>query len=251
MRCHYEVLGVTETASEDDLKKAYKKLALQWHPGSFWSMFRWLWTIDCLDKNPSQVAEAQRRFLEIRAAYEVLSDSRERAWYDAHRDVMLQKASGDDYQDDTINIYPFFTSSCYQGYNDSDTVRTLNGINASPLSFSRVSIPSIRNYSKILLNRIWKDPQIRLSSYLNSAIQRATMKKWVSRRTFSEKDDPSCRSSVHSMPTGRTTAPYDRTSGWKNMTRMMRSIVVFDDWWNKKTRRNVIKRRKNATTNFE
>ena len=133
MRCHYEVLGVTETATEDDLKKAYKKLALQWHPGSFGSMFRWLWTSDCLDKNPTQIAEAQRRFLEIRAAYEVLSDSRERAWYDAHRDVMLQKASGDDYQDDTINIYPFFTSSCYQGYNDSDTVSTLNSINASPL----------------------------------------------------------------------------------------------------------------------
>jgi DnaJ family protein A protein 5 len=33
---------------------------------------------------------------------------------------MLQKASGDDYQDDTINIYPFFTSSCYQGYNDTE-----------------------------------------------------------------------------------------------------------------------------------
>jgi len=35
---------------------------------------------------------------------------------------MLQKAFGDDYQDDTLNIYPFFTSSCYQGYNDSENV---------------------------------------------------------------------------------------------------------------------------------
>ncbi|CAF1085171.1 unnamed protein product [Adineta ricciae] len=104
MRCHYEVLGVDQNATEDDLKKAYKKLALQWHP----------------DKNPDRIAEAQQRFLEVRAAYEVLSDSRERAWYDAHRDVMLQKSSGDDYQDDTINIFPFFTSSCYQGYNDSE-----------------------------------------------------------------------------------------------------------------------------------
>ncbi|CAF0849592.1 unnamed protein product [Adineta steineri] len=104
MRCHYEVLGVEQTANEDDLKKAYKKLALQWHP----------------DKNLDQIAVAQKRFLEIRAAYEVLSDPRERSWYDAHRDVMLQKGSGDDYQDDTINIFPFFTSSCYQGYNDTE-----------------------------------------------------------------------------------------------------------------------------------
>ncbi|CAF0881925.1 unnamed protein product [Adineta steineri] len=104
MRCHYEVLGVEQTANEDDLKKAYKKLALQWHP----------------DKNLDQIAVAQKRFLEIRAAYEVLSDPRERSWYDAHRDVMLQKGSGDDYKDDTINIFPFFTSSCYQGYNDTE-----------------------------------------------------------------------------------------------------------------------------------
>lgn len=36
MRCHYEVLGVSQTATDDDLKKAYKKLALQWHPGQFY-----------------------------------------------------------------------------------------------------------------------------------------------------------------------------------------------------------------------
>ena len=78
-----------------------------------------------LDKNPDQVVEAKRRFLEIRAAYEVLSDSRERSWYDAHRDVMLKKGSGADYQDDTINVYPFFTSSCYQAFNDSENVRAM------------------------------------------------------------------------------------------------------------------------------
>lgn len=33
MRCHYEVLGVPQKATDDDLKKAYRKMALQWHPG--------------------------------------------------------------------------------------------------------------------------------------------------------------------------------------------------------------------------
>lgn len=75
-----------------------------------------------LDKNLDRIAEAKQQFLEVRAAYEVLSDPRERAWYNDHRDVMLKKGSADDYEDDAINIYPFFTSSCYQGFNDSETV---------------------------------------------------------------------------------------------------------------------------------
>ncbi|CAF0953033.1 unnamed protein product, partial [Didymodactylos carnosus] len=104
MRCHYDVLGVTETANNAELTKAYRKLALQWHP----------------DKNLDQIQEAKKRFLEIQAAYEVLTDPRERAWYDQHRDVMLKRGDGGDYQDDVINIYPFFTASCYQGYNDSE-----------------------------------------------------------------------------------------------------------------------------------
>lgn len=37
MKCHYEVLGVKRDAGDDDLKKAYRKLALKWHPGKLWS----------------------------------------------------------------------------------------------------------------------------------------------------------------------------------------------------------------------
>lgn len=74
------------------------------------------------DKNTDNVVEAKKKFLEIRAAYEVLSDPRERAWYDDHRDVMLNRTADDDYEDDTINIFPFFTASCYQGYDDSENV---------------------------------------------------------------------------------------------------------------------------------
>ena len=73
MKCHYEVLGVTFEANDDDLKKAYRKLALQWHP----------------DKNLDNAEEAKKQFQVIQAAYEVLSDPQERAWYDRHRDAIL------------------------------------------------------------------------------------------------------------------------------------------------------------------
>lgn len=43
MKCHYEILGVKRDAGDDDLKKAYRKLALKWHPGKLWFKCE-LWT---------------------------------------------------------------------------------------------------------------------------------------------------------------------------------------------------------------
>ncbi|XP_043988591.1 dnaJ homolog subfamily B member 2 isoform X1 [Gambusia affinis] len=65
---YYSVLGVSRNASQDDIKKAYRKLALKWHP----------------DKNPDNKEEAERKFKELAEAYEVLSDKSRRDAYDRY-----------------------------------------------------------------------------------------------------------------------------------------------------------------------
>ncbi|XP_077290511.1 dnaJ heat shock protein family (Hsp40) member B6 mrj isoform X1 [Arctopsyche grandis] len=64
---YYRTLGVTRAATDAEIKKAYRKLALKWHP----------------DKNPDNPDEANIRFKEISEAYEVLSDESKRKIYDA------------------------------------------------------------------------------------------------------------------------------------------------------------------------
>ena len=64
-RDYYEVLGVEKNASEAELKKSYRRMAMKFHP----------------DRNPDS-AEAEEKFKEVKEAYEVLSDARKRAAYD-------------------------------------------------------------------------------------------------------------------------------------------------------------------------
>lgn len=65
---YYKVLEIQRNASENEIKKAYRKLALRWHP----------------DKNPDNLDEANRRFRELSEAYEVLSDEKKRRIYDQY-----------------------------------------------------------------------------------------------------------------------------------------------------------------------
>lgn len=101
---YYEVLGVDQKASDDEIKKAFRKLALRWHP----------------DKNPDNIAGALQKFQELQKAYATLSDTSERQFYDNHRDAILR--GYDEATDPTPNLWPYF-STCYTGYDDSPTVK--------------------------------------------------------------------------------------------------------------------------------
>ncbi|GAA5235565.1 molecular chaperone DnaJ [Verticiella sediminum] len=78
-RDFYEVLGVAKNASDEELKKAYRKLAMKYHP----------------DRNPDS-KEAEAKFKECKEAYEVLADSQKRAAYDrfGHAGVDPSAAAG-------------------------------------------------------------------------------------------------------------------------------------------------------------
>lgn len=76
-RDYYEVLGVGREAADGEIKSAYRKLALKYHP----------------DRNPDD-ADAEDKFKEASEAYSVLSDSQKRATYDRFGHVGLQNAAG-------------------------------------------------------------------------------------------------------------------------------------------------------------
>ncbi|KAM0961199.1 hypothetical protein ACFX13_020935 [Malus domestica] len=67
---YYSVLGVSSDSSTEEIRRAYRKLAMQWHPDR--------WT-----RTPCLLGEAKRKFQQLQEAYSVLSDQRKRRMYDA------------------------------------------------------------------------------------------------------------------------------------------------------------------------
>src|SRR3954464_14043866 len=76
-RDYYEVLGVNRDASEDDIKKAYRKLAMKHHP----------------DRNPDN-PKSEDHFKEAKEAYEILSDEQKRAAYDQYGHAGVEQQAG-------------------------------------------------------------------------------------------------------------------------------------------------------------
>lgn len=90
---YYNILGLNQSATEDDIKKAYRKLAMQYHP----------------DKNPGNT-EAESKFKEIAEAYEILGDKEKKARYDSNKYSSNQHQYGD-----------------WGGFNYSDVMDDLKG----------------------------------------------------------------------------------------------------------------------------
>ncbi|MFQ6627404.1 hypothetical protein Gotur_004619 [Gossypium turneri] len=68
--CYYTILGIRKDASFSDIRAAYRKLALKWHPDRYVT-------------NPAVAGEAKLRFQQIQEAYSVLSNGSKRSMYDA------------------------------------------------------------------------------------------------------------------------------------------------------------------------
>lgn len=77
-RDFYEVLGVTKSATDADIKSAYRKMALKWHP----------------DRNADKKEEAEQKFKEINEAYQILSNKQKRAQYDQFGHAAFDPAGG-------------------------------------------------------------------------------------------------------------------------------------------------------------
>uniref|UniRef100_A0A2I3TJ67 J domain-containing protein n=1 Tax=Pan troglodytes TaxID=9598 RepID=A0A2I3TJ67_PANTR len=90
---YYEVLDVPRQASSKAIKKAYRKLALKWHP----------------DKNPKNKEEAERRFKQVAEAYEVLSDAKKRGIYDRYGEARAEGgcAGGRPFEDPFEYVFSF------------------------------------------------------------------------------------------------------------------------------------------------
>ena len=91
-RDYYEILGVAKTASAEEIKAAYRKAALKWHP----------------DRNPEHKEEAALRFRESTEAYSILSDAQKRQIYDTYGHAGLAGAGAQ----------PDFNGTIFQDFHD-------------------------------------------------------------------------------------------------------------------------------------
>ncbi|CAL8322309.1 unnamed protein product [Boreogadus saida] len=109
---YYIILGVQRNGSADEIKRAYRKLALKWHP----------------DKNPNNKCEAETKFKELAEAYEVLSDVTQRTTYDRYGAEGMSGRMGGGYGGSSGGHYAaHYSSSSFTFRNPQDVFRDFFG----------------------------------------------------------------------------------------------------------------------------
>ncbi|KAL0731767.1 hypothetical protein Bca4012_027861 [Brassica carinata] len=114
-RCLYEILDVSKESSPEEIRSSYRRLALQRHPDKL------------IKAGGISEADATAQFQELVHAYEVLSDPKERAWYDSHRSQILfadqgsagGSKSGGMPGGSVPDLFAFFSTTVYSGYSDT------------------------------------------------------------------------------------------------------------------------------------
>ncbi|KAK9935261.1 hypothetical protein M0R45_022371 [Rubus argutus] len=128
LESYYSILGVNSECSGEEIRRAYRKLAMQWHPDR--------WT-----RSPCLLGEAKRRFQQIQEAYSVLSDQRKRTMYDAGL------YDPDDEQDEGLCDFVQELMSLMRGEQKSYSMVDLQAMLVEMVQGFETSTPSFRGPS--------------------------------------------------------------------------------------------------------
>ena len=159
MRCHYAVLGVARGATEEDIRKAYRRLVIALHP-------------DKAQQRGEDPEKATEAFREVQAAYECLYDEQERAYDDANRDAILRGEDPDEYVEEPptpqkkrrgrakrdpedvwdafeAELWPFFSREAFAEFDDSESEQVIVTEDSLAKTLARIMLVGVQALSLI------------------------------------------------------------------------------------------------------
>jgi DnaJ-class molecular chaperone len=137
----YQILGISKDASQEEIKKAYRKLALKWHP----------------DKNKS--SEAEEKFKEINQAYEILSDPQKKQTYDQFGSAAFSQTGGQR-QGPFTYTYTFGDDFGFEGFSNPFEIFEQFFGGASPFSGPRIPTYQIELKFMEAINGVEKEVNV-------------------------------------------------------------------------------------------
>ena len=110
MKDYYNILGVNKSSNKEEIKTAYKKLALKYHP----------------DKNIDNKEEAENKFKEISEAYEILSDDEKKYNYDNGKNIIIQNHNPFDIFENIFKQHHSFNIDISNLHNMTSNITSIN-----------------------------------------------------------------------------------------------------------------------------